>query len=60
MSVIYVAKTENYYGGDIRLFTNNVDAEAYVDRFVAETEGKTDIIIVRYELVDGQYKAVPN
>lgn len=42
---IYLFKTEEFYGGETKLFTNKVEAETYLVEFFKRTNDKIDAVI---------------
>lgn len=42
---IYLFKTEQFYGGEIKLFTDKLEAEIYIAEFIKRTESKIDAVI---------------
>jgi len=42
---IYLFKTEEFYGGETKLFTNKLEAETYLAEFFKRTNDKIDAMI---------------
>lgn len=46
---IYLFKTEDYYGGETRVFLSKVEAEEYRTQFIERTNSRTDAIIEEHK-----------
>lgn len=46
---IYLFKTENFYGGETRVFTNKIHAEEHLAYFINLTDGKIDAVIEEHK-----------
>ena len=42
---VYLFKTEDYYGGNTKIFLSQEEAQDFLHKFVTSTEGKTDALI---------------
>ena len=47
---IYLFKTENFYGGETRVFTNKIHAEEHLAAFIHSTDSKIDAVIEEHRL----------
>lgn len=48
---IYIFKTENFYGGETRVFTNKIHAVEHLENFIKSTDGKIDAVIEEHKPV---------
>lgn len=48
---IYLFKTEDFYGGETRIFTDKVMATEYLNAFIERTESKIDAVIEEHKAV---------
>jgi len=55
---IYVTKTEEHYGGHVKIFDSELAARTYAEKFVIDTALRIDIMIEKREKQAGEWVTI--